>query len=129
MSCLITQSSSDSGSCGPSDASQRTACTLDLKNGSIIRSLLKKRSSQKIIVQYIKRNGEARPPDTPQEEVQILHKENAVLFKPPKSLKRSQSFSEGISFLQNDITNDISNSYRRRWFSCIHINFEEKSAV
>ncbi|GIZ00391.1 g_PROTEIN_RECEP_F1_2 domain-containing protein [Caerostris extrusa] len=60
MSCFLTQSSSDGGSNASDGASMRTGCTVDVNarpKGSLMRALTKKRSSQKIITQYIKKTG------------------------------------------------------------------------
>ncbi|XP_054718994.1 QRFP-like peptide receptor [Uloborus diversus] len=58
MSCLVTQSSTESGSGINSDASQRTACTSDVSNrrltSTILRILrLQKKHSTRVTVQYI----------------------------------------------------------------------------
>ncbi|XP_055944439.1 QRFP-like peptide receptor [Argiope bruennichi] len=136
MSCLLTQSSSDGGSNANSEASMRTACTVDANGrpiSSIMRAFTKKRSSQKIIAQYIKKTGAISLANANNLQVSIqnnkydpLYPRNSSLLSqlsPAKpKLDRKHSSSLGDVSKLNQSTSEISSIQPKRCFSCLTIS-------
>ncbi|GBO22934.1 hypothetical protein AVEN_207751-1 [Araneus ventricosus] len=138
MSCLLTQSSSDGGSIANSEASMRTAYTVDANGrpiSSIMRAFTKKRSSQRIIAQYIKKTGviNLSNANSFQNNVQRnkydpFYPRNGNLsnqFTPTKSkLDRKLSSSLGDLSKWSHSNTEISSLEPKRCFSCLTINSE-----
>lgn len=127
MSCFAAHSSSDSGSCGHSDTTQRTACTLDHRKESILKSFIKKRSSPKIIVQYVKRNSQLLFSDSLQEDPQLYQRERDKKHQRKMSLSKNSSSTGDLRLIENALNTISPSGTPRKCLSCCEINSKEST--
>lgn len=127
MSCFVAHSSSDSGSCGHSDTTQRTAFTIDHRKGSILKSFIKKRSTPKIIVQYVKRNSQLLFSDSLPEDPQLYEKEHDKTHLRKMRLRKNCSSTGDLRLLENVSNTTSPLGSHRKCLSCCEINSKESA--
>lgn len=127
MSCFVAHSSSDSGSCGHSDTTQRTACTVEQRKESILKSFIKKRSNPKIIVQYVKRNSQLLFSDSLQEDPPLYQREADRKHKRKMYLRKNCSSTGDLRLIENASNTTSPTGTHRKCLSCCEINSKESA--
>lgn len=125
MSCFVAHSSSDSGSCGHSDTTQRTACPVEHRKESILKSFIKKRSTPKIIVQYVKRNSQLLFSDYLQEDPQLYQREHDKKHQRKMRIRKNCSSTGDLRLLENESNTTSPLESHRKCMSCCEINSKE----
>lgn len=127
MSCFVAHSSSDSGSCGHSDITQRTACTVEHRKESILKNFIKKRSNPKIIVQYVKRNSQLIFSDSFREDPLLYQREDDKKHKRKLNLRKHCSSTGDLRLIENASNTTSPPPTHRKCLSCCEINLKESS--